>query len=297
MKVMWIMLAILWAPAPLLAQSDQQQTQQLVKELKQLTDQAERDRSANYRFIDQLRDLTSRYDAPWRKQVLYDDFRDGDLTRNPVWHGDMDHFRIDRSGKLRSRLESRRQPLTQDKPRQSTEEAILGMLLEGVIQPGDRRAETQPTALSTQADISTAAQISNAFAITVEFGLHGLNRDGSFEWGPYQGRQRDSGYRIAYEGGDRPAIKVIRYRSGMSAVIDRYDQSNLLGDGKLHKINWLRSNSGVMTIQIDGKQIMRVRDRNYQDPFNGFIMTNRGGDYKIGSVSLFGEEPERVLRY
>lgn len=290
MKAVWILLSIFWLPAPLLAQSDQQQTQQLIKELKQLTDQAERDRSASYRFIDQLRDLSSRYDAPWRKQVLYDDFSDGELTRNPGWQGNMDYFRLSRSGMLRSRLDLSQQPAPTSPPRQSSQEAILGILLEGVLQPGGRTESASATIQPDQADLFTTTQISNAFAITIEFGLRGISREGSFEWGAYQGRQRDSGYRIAYEGGDRPAIKVIRYRSGMSAVIERYDHTPLFADGKLHNISWLRANSGVMTIQVDGKEIIRIRDRSYRDPFSGFIMSNRGGDYTIRSVSVFAEE-------
>lgn len=290
MKTLWMLLAITWLPTPLLAQSDQQQMQQLVKELKALTDQAERDRAASYRFIDQLRDITSRYDAPWKKQVLYDDFSDGELNRNPVWQGNMDYFRLGRSGMLRSRLDLSQQLTSAEQPRQTSQEAILGMLLEGVLQPGGRTDSAPATMQPDQADIFTTTQISNAFAITVKFGLRGLHREGSFEWGPYQGRQRDSGYRIAYEGGDRPAIKVIRYRSGMSAVIERYDQMPLFADGKVHEINWLRSLNGAMTVQVDGKEIIRVRDRSYRDPFSGFTMSNHGGDYIIGSVSVFAEE-------
>lgn len=291
LKAVWILLSIFWLPVALMAQSDQQQTQQLINELKQLTDQAERDRSASYRFIDQLRDLTSRYDAPWRKQVLYDDFSDGELTRNPSWQGNMDYFRLSRSGMLRSRLDLSQQPASTNPPRQSSQEAILGILLKGVLQPEGRTGSASATIPPDQADLFTTTQISNAFAITIEFGLRGISsREGSFEWGAYQGRQRDSGYRIAYEGGDRPAIKVIRYRSGMSAVIERYDQTPLFADGKFHNISWLRANSGVMTIQVDGKEIIRVRDRSYRDPFSGFIMSNRGGGYTIRSVSVFAEE-------
>ena len=71
-------------------------------------------------------------------------------------------------------------------------------------------------------------------------------------------------------------------------MVDLYDGGKLLEDGNMHKITWQRSASGQMTVLFDGQQIMQVRDRSYRDPFNGFVMTNRGGDYAIRSVSIFG---------
>ena len=91
--------------APAQPVNDKQSTQQLVDELKKLTDQAERKRSANYRFIDQLRDLTARYDWPWGKQILFDNFRDGDFRRNPSWSTQSDAFWVTRSVGLRTQLD------------------------------------------------------------------------------------------------------------------------------------------------------------------------------------------------
>jgi len=280
--------------------ASQTKTQQLVNELKILTDQAEQNRSASYRFVDQLRDLTARYDWPWGKRVLFDDFRDGDFRQNPVWYSSSNDFWVTRSVGLRTELDRQlnqsrtNQPAPQahDQKREARE-AIIGMLLGGDIEqtePGYRPSRT--FARPVRADISTQLGIDNAFAITVKLSAMGRSsREGSFEFGPYQGQDMESGYRLVYRGGARPAFKLVSYRRQMTSVIDLYDRGKLLQDGNMHTLSWQRTRGGQMTVLLDGKQILSVRDRSYRDPFNGFVMTNRGGDYGIRSVSIFAATP------
>ena len=282
-------------PANGFARTAEQKTEQLINELKQLTDQAERDRSANYRLIDQLRDLTARYDNPWRKRILFDDFSDGELQRNPVWHSNSQDFWVTRSIGLRSQLSpaSQQNSQTSTTP-QRTEEVLLGILLEGVLQNQNNQPQEQQQTRSlhpvSRADISTAVSIDNAFAITVQLSALGRDQSGSFEWGPYQGQNMESGYRLVYQTGGRPSLKLLAYRRGMTAVIDTFEQGRLLEDGSSHQVTWQRSTDGLMTVLIDNKSVMQVRDRSYRDHFSGFVMTNRGGEYGVRSVSIFTAE-------
>ena len=292
--ILLLLISALWTPA--LAQArpiaEDSQTQQLVNELKRLTNQAEQDRSASYRLIDQLRDLAARYDRPWRKRVLFDDFRDGDFRRNPAWYSSSNDFWVTRSVGLRSELG--RQPFQPraDQPRtdrkREAREALLGMILGGVMEESEPdNSRNRPV----RADISTAAAISNAFAITVKLSVMGRNnRDGSFEFGPYQGSNMESGYRLSYQSGARPALKLLSYRRGLASIIDIFDHGKLLEDGNMHTIDWRRSPGGQMRVLLDGKQLLSVRDRRYRDRFSGFVMTNRGGDYAIRSVAIFAAQ-------
>jgi hypothetical protein len=258
--------------------ADKQTTQQLVDELKKLTDQAEQNRTASYRFIDQLRDLVARYDWPWGKQILFDNFRDGDFQRNPSWNTRSDAFWVTRSVGLRTQLATRGSSSKQDID-QSPEAALLGIIIESTI--SRRQKNGRHFGNLGRADIYAAAPISNAFAIKLKISSMGHDlHGGSFEWGPYQDQAADSGY--------RPALKLMTYRRGMSSVVDLYDKGSLLEDGNMHKITWQRSTKGLMTVLLDGQQIMQVRDRSYRNAFNGFVMTNHGGDYAIRSVSIFG---------
>lgn len=296
-----IMLALL-APMTIQAQpaTSNAKTQQLVNELKTLTDQAEQNRSASYRFIDQLRDLTARYDWPWGKRVLFDEFRDGDFLRNPVWYSSSNDFWVTRSVGLRTELDRQLSQPRINQPSQpardrkrEAREAIIGMILGGGVEQAEPEHRPSRTFASpVRADISTSLGIDNAFAITVKLSAMGRgDREGSFEFGPYQGQDMESGYRLVYRGGARPAFKLVSYRRQMVSVIDLYDRGKLLQDGNMHTINWQRTRGGQMTVLLDGKQILSVRDRSYRDPFNGFVMTNRGGDYGIRSVSIFAATP------
>jgi len=293
------LLAMLSALMPMMAQAGpaagHRQTQQLVNELKQLTDQAERDRSANYRLIDQLRDLTARYDWPWGTRVLFDDFRDGNFSQNPAWYSNSNDFWITRSVGLRTELARQHvQPRTnQPAPdrRKEARDAILGMLLGSDTEqskPEQRESAQLPLNQSVRADISTKLAINNAFAITIKLSAMGRrNSNGSFEFGPYQGQDMETGYRLIYRSGDIPALKLVSYRRHMTSVIDVYDRGKLLEDGNMHTINWQRARNGQMTVLLDGKQVLSVRDRTYRDQFSGFVMTNRGGDYGIRSIAIF----------
>ena len=111
------------------------------------------------------------------------------------------------------------------------------MLLEGAMK---NRQPANHTAAIIRGDLSTQANISNAFAITVKLSATGRNNIGSFEWGPYQGQHMESGYRLLYQGGTHPALKLLSYRRGLSSVIAQHMQGNILEDGDMHKITWQR---------------------------------------------------------
>ena len=44
----------------------------------------------------------------------------------------------------------------------------------------------------------------------------------------------------------------------------------------------------AMTVSVDEKEVMRVTDRGIGDPFDGFAMVNRGGDYVLRRIAIRG---------
>jgi len=154
------------------------------------------------------------------------------------------------------------------------------MLLGGATQ-----RQQQPhfaTQQNIRADLSTSVTMNNAFSISLKISDMGRGHrnegfgNKTFEFGPYQGQNMESGYRLVYQAGALPALKLIRYQRNTSAVIEVYDNGKLLSNGNIHTLNWQR--------------IMQVRDHRYRDAFNGFVMTNRGGDYAIRSVSIYSSD-------
>ena len=62
-----------------------------------------------------------------------------------------------------------------------------------------------------------------------------------------------------------------------------------LEDKKTHRIGWTRRADGSMTVSVDGKALIRARDQGLRDPFDGLALVNRGGDFIVKSVAVWGE--------
>ncbi|HXV80496.1 MAG TPA: hypothetical protein VEG60_11495 [Candidatus Binatia bacterium] len=268
-------------------QARENRTLEVVDHLKELIRSTERDQRSSYWLTQQLRDLVRRYDWPWRVALLHDDFRDGDYTYNPRWNVNHGDFRITRDFALRSVSD----PPSQIRPvsdRRGESPAIE--ILQDILWGGSEKYQTEPQAFSqSPAEIYTRLPISNAFAAKVQLKFRnspeGYNR---LEFGPYQGSERDSGYRLAYYSGKIPSLTLMRSAPSRSAVVEIYDRGINLEDGNLHTIEWRRGNDGEMVVLLDNTEIIRTVDRAYADSFDGFTIINKGGVYELKEISLFG---------
>jgi hypothetical protein len=268
--------------------ADDSRTQELVDQLKDVIQKAERDRRSDPSTIQRLRDLVRRYDWPWKVSLLYDDFRDGNYTFDPSWivsHGD---FWVARGAGLRSTSSPSPERVRHTSDRRPENPAI-GIL--GEILWGKREAEAPVTdKASPPAEIYTEVAITDAFALKLQL-TAGELRDGGggrLEFGPYRGQDRNSGYRLAYEPAKKPAISLLRIAPGRSSVIDLYDHKVELEDGRPHILEWRRHAGGEMVVLLDQKEIIRTVDRAFGDPYDGFTIINTGGDYAIKQIAISG---------
>ena len=265
-------------------------TQELVEQLKDLLRTAEQDRRSNPALTKQLRELVRRYDWPWRVSLLYDDFRDGDYTYNPRWNTNGGEFRVARGTGLRSYFDPPSSQARRPVSRRSDGSAmdLLGDLLMGTR---EREADPAQASLKSEAEIFTRVGITNAFAIKADLSIRRYtDRDTRIEFGPYQGDDRSSGYRLAYESGRRPSLALIRFSPGRSAVVEMTDQDINLADGNAHAIEWRRSSDGEMLVLLDNKEILKAVDRAYDDAFDGFTMVNKGGEFELKRVAILGAQ-------
>jgi len=280
---------------PVQAQTDQAQggggrTQELVEHLKEVIRGAEQDRRSNPSITKQLRELVRRYDWPWRVSLLFDDFRDGDYAYSPRWVVNHGEFWVARGAGLRSYFDPPASRIRRTSDRRSDSPAleILGELLLG---GREREAGETPTNLKTEAEIFTRVGISNAFAVKLQLNLRSYaDRNTRLEFGPFQGEERGWGYRLAYDSGGTPSISLLRFGPNRSAVIEVVDQGIALEDGTPHTIEWRRGNDGEMVVLLDNKEVIRTVDRAYDDPFDGFAVINKGGDFEVKQVSIFGTQ-------
>ena len=293
-----VALAMLLTLAPVFsahAQTDQVsagegRTQELVEQLKELIRAADQDRRSNPAMTKQLRELVHRYDWPWRVSLLYDDFRDGDYTYNPRWNVNNGEFRVGRGSGLRSYFDAPVPQVRRTSSRRGDGSAleVLGDLLLGTR---EREADPPQTNLKSESEIFTRVGITNAFVVKAELNIRSYtDRDTRIEFGPYQGDDRSSGYRLAYDAGRKPTLTLLRFSPGRSAVIEMTDQDIALADGNSHSVEWRRTSDGEMIVLLDSKEIIKTGDRAYDGSFDGFSMINKGGEFEVKRVAIFGTQ-------
>ena len=268
------------------------QVQDFVTRLTAITDQAERNRTARPAVIKSLRELAASYGPPARTSMLHDDFRDGDYTQNPAWQVAQGEFWVDAQG-LRSRAQAAAATpaAAQQNPNDATA-ALLGMVLtrmtqqQGTAQPA---AAAAAPAKPVPAVIFIPAAIANAFDMSMQVSV--LDGAAPFLFGPYQGTDRRSGYRLIYKPSPENAsgtLELIRLAARGSTAAGQTSAPVYLEGAAPHVIGWKRTRKGEMTVTVDGKEVMRSTDATVTGAFGGLMMANLGGDYAVREISIDG---------
>ena len=169
-----ISLAFALCLAPVAVPAADTDNQALIDELPQLSDKAREQRAADRWLQRALDDLVARYDWPWRKELVFDNFTDGDYEQHPRWPTISGRFWVARGRGLRSRADGRRGSVAagNDEPA-SMEQAVIGALLQQALGGGDRNSANSsgtPTGAEPN-EIRLNTAITNAFAVETEFSL------------------------------------------------------------------------------------------------------------------------------
>ena len=309
---MALLLAIALAPTPSQAQGgSQDELGAFIEELRKLVDRGEKERLADPWYIRDLRDLISRYDWPWRKRLLSDDFSGRGPNPAKPWRVTAGEMLIDWRHGLRSVINpppprAAQQQQNQQGGRMSSEDAakaLIGSILNQALgnkQQQQQQQGSSQTASAPQEPKFAAAlaplRISNAFAIKVDLSqrqLAGLQR-GHFEFGPYQGSDAVAGYRLIYSSPapqGTPSLELVRVHSrGTRNTLELTDAKLPIGDGNVHELLWTRDRGGQMIVALDGKKVFSVVDRSFRDPFDGIAVINAGGDYALRQVVIDGTQ-------
>ncbi len=278
-----------WAP-PGSGQAADASTQNLLKDLKTLVDEAEKARAADRLFLKDLRDLMARYERPWSDRVLFDDFMDGDFTKAPTWNLITGEFWVEQGYGLRSKAVVGAAASSGGDGKLSKEElaiSILGAVLQGANKNKSQSQQAQPAPKAEPAVLSAKTRISNAFAITAQFSS--WTGEGDYAFAVTQG-SGGAGYRVVYapkQTARGASLELLRVTSRGEGRIDSVSIDGL-EDQKVHSLDWTRAKDGRMVVTLDGKQVMRARDTSFRDPFDAVALINAGADVIVKSVEVLG---------
>ncbi len=267
-------------------------TQELVKELNTLIEEASRSRAADPLFLRDLSDLARRFSWPWPRRVLFDNFSDGELTRNPAWIASGHALMVDRFVGVRSQVIASRRYGSQDQAprsdRLSNRDVAAQIFATILQQQAQTRQPQQRPARSRRvqpAKMTAAAPIANAFALRTQIASD-TKGEGRFELGVSQGAD-DLGYRVIYNAGGAPSFELVRIGRRGSAVIDASRKTVKLEDNALHTLQFTRAADGTMTVSVDDVEVIRTKDSSFRDGFGGIIMMNKGGDFTIRAITAY----------
>jgi len=273
------------------SQAGTQRQQDFVDKLKGLIDEAEKARAVDPQFLGDLRGLVREYDRPRRRVVLSDRFEDGDFTDNPAWTVTQGRYWVERGWGLRSAVKAgpAAQSAPQPEPRKGRDAAaaIFGRILQQAIDPEGKLGGGQTAGGAPATAIQIALALTNAFAVEID--LSSWSAEGRLEIGPYQGApkgaERAQGYVLAYTPGGE--LELLRVSPRGSSIIDRRTGLVALEDKKTHRLLWTRNADGLMTVSIDGREVLKASDKAFRGPFDGLRIVNQGGDYIFKRIAVF----------
>lgn len=272
-----------WSDPDAEAPADDARLEELIDKLDKQIDNAEQKGSAHPRFLKNLRALADSYRKKRPVVLLSDDFSDGDFTANPAWVVSEGRYYIERGFGLRSTVSTAPPAEEGGGGNEDLGGGLLGLVLKKALK---KKGGAAPPEVPKSAAAHLQGQIVNAFTINLE--IYSMQGQGLFEFGPYQGADRGSGYRLVYRPGGQPGLQLQRVSQRGAGVVDSHSPGLFLEDQKTHAIEWTRSPRGEMVVSVDGKELIRALDQGFKDPFDGFAMTNRGGDYILRKIIVSG---------
>ncbi|MFD2205091.1 peptidoglycan-binding protein [Kiloniella antarctica] len=222
------------------------------------------------------------YDRPWLTRVLYDNFRDGDYTLNPRWVVESGSFSVGNRDYLYTSV-----PVPRIKPsnkKKSDTEEIVGIFSD-IFAKATQEDEEQDD-YTGYAEIYNASPISNSFSARVN--VNGLLANGRLIFGVYQGTSRINGYKVAYNTGSNSSIQLLRTSFDGQSVIGSMALSQEL-TGEIHNVELRRNGEGVIEVVLDDNILFTVTDTKLTGEFDGFVMGNHGGDFRIIELEVYSE--------
>lgn len=249
-----------------------QATQTMVKDLKAVIAQGEKDQAASPDFLADLKKVIATFEAattPSQAKPFLDEFADGNYTTAPVWKVSAGSWAVDRGGSNVGLVSKMRQ--------QQGLETLLG----GLLNP---QGSTQQQNTQQYASIYSVAKLPGAFNFTTSF--TSKDRYGGLYMSIYQGASAQNQYRVVYQPGNQTSLVLQRVSAQGATTLGSLNGALNLENGKPHDVTLVRDAAGKMTVLIDGKVAINASDATLKGDFDGVLLTNVGGSYWVRKVSV-----------
>ena len=215
-------------------------------------------------------------------RVLFDSFLDGDYTLNPRWVVETGEFSVGSRDYLYTSVPVSR-TIASNKKGSDTGQ-IVGIFSD-IFGKSSKQAEKKEQ-YTSYAEIYNASAISNSFSARVI--VNGLVENGRLIFGVYQGISRINGYRVAYNTGRNSSIELLRISSDGQSVIGSMGLSDELTD-EIHNVEIRRNGDGLLEVALDDDVLFVVNDDTLKGDFDGFVIGNHGGNFRIMELEVYSE--------
>jgi len=291
-----LLITSLMLPAAQITAAPDQDTA-LLDELRTITQKSREQQAADRWLQRSLDDLIAKYDWPWQRKLMYEDFSDGDYTRNPAWKITQGDFKVVNNQGLSSsikRNEPKRndEPAPSKSPEDSLSSLVLGALLDKALnnKKSDKKISSAPSSTDTYTGpnkIRLKANITNAFAITLAVRT---NQDdpSQFDIALLQSEKGLYGYRLRIDTNTSGFIELERIRNGRGAIVDSQKLPININDNRLHDLAWRQDQDGAVTVLLDDKPVIDVRDRAFRDNYPWLQIEHQAGELIIRSIRIDG---------
>ncbi len=257
--------------------------EQLRADLTALLAKGRQQRAAQSWFLNDLSELLKQKQTDWSVALLNDDFQDGNFTHSPKWSVLSGHFKVKNQGLFSQVTIQTSQESERPAENQDFTTAILGAILDRATRNENSNKPVNNTAETGK--IVTQQIIPASFALKAKLTIQ--SETGRVEFGPYAGNTQQQGYQLSILPGQQ-LIELLRINSRGSSVIESKQKTVSLNQA--HVFEWLRDDSGMMTLAMDGEQLFQVSDRRYMKNFSGFMLNNFSGSMILHEITIVGKE-------
>lgn len=281
--------------------SEAEQLDNLIETLRSELERGEKQRLIDPWFLRDLRQAIDKYDNPWHRLVLEDNFARSGTPGSP-WQVISGEFVNDWRYGLRSVVRPVEKPVdpvtrppattTPANPLAQIFAALLGQPASGAGEPAETDAAEPKLDLGTTfqaAAVIAPVRISNAFKMRAELTARPVDdvERPRFEIGAYQGQGARAGHRLRLVPGiGRPLVLQRVATDGAVVTIGAHDEPIDLLDGRAHVIEWTRATNGRMVVSINGEEAIDVTDLSNTGAFDGVSIVNRRGDMAVRSIRV-----------